>query len=66
MYCDSAIAVCDLSTLAFLWSVNGVALIFHIYIYIYMHIIIYEDGTKSTVTAAIHWPIVPALDDRWR
>jgi hypothetical protein len=22
-------------------------------------------GTQSTVTAAIYWPIVPALDGRW-
>jgi hypothetical protein len=24
-----------------------------------------RSGTKSTVTAAIYWPIVPVLDDRW-
>jgi hypothetical protein len=23
-------------------------------------------GTKSTITVAIYWHIVPALDDRWR
>jgi hypothetical protein len=22
-------------------------------------------GTKSTITVAINWPIVPALEDRW-
>jgi hypothetical protein len=24
-----------------------------------------RSGTESTVTEATHWPIVPALDDRW-
>jgi hypothetical protein len=22
-------------------------------------------GTEATVTVAIYWPVVPALDDRW-
>jgi hypothetical protein len=35
-----------------------------LYLLFFMHLQGWS-GTKSTITAAIYWPIVPALDYRW-
>jgi hypothetical protein len=33
---------------------------YHFYFYLWDRC-----GAKCTITAAIYWPVVPALDDRW-